>query len=1298
MRRYSLAVFIVFTVFNFSVYAQSNQDKLLRALLNLPAPPPFEAVAIKVDNTPEFPAEFFSKNKVPADNAPIEEIMAYWARNNDLTRATTYSIKPTEIVAARIFGEIEDKPDLLTNYLNILPPEKDYIEFIKQVYDENLAEIERQSMVEAEEKPLTTISDAIAAAEKISNVADTEVDENMNSYKLEQIKEWLTNNSRYFSDELAKKAERIKDADDYVSTSKEELVALAKVDWEKAEPIIERLLADKNSQPASASTALWAAYGHYMFAKDERGAEKYRRMLQDVVENRKAAAGVRDIALDALTLEGEFEGREDWYISLLEDETLYELGGYTGLTTLINTSPPEKWIPKMIPLIGNKNVAVHDAAVRNLVILLGRTDDENDKLILKALIPWLTNTAWAKDNSNKRGELIKEYGRLKMSEVIPALIQILQTEKPTAETRSNYSDRMSYVGNMNVGIPNSNAMKDDMLDAMMKGDSLTEGLSNSQTAAVDALSKFKDARAVPALLGALEQIESVYQRREIISAIIASGGYTANQQLNFIEKLARKIISANTDISNEDFYYNYEKESYDLDEQTGLVLITSDEPEDELVSLTLARIKDLKKSDPKVADILEHFLQKWKSRVLDLERLNAISANTADIKIIIKALADRKNLRQKYPNQISAMRGSGGIAGGLAACFYDDVSEVLTAANSGDMNTKIAALGCARLLRIKLPLPIVGQLMNNQNKTLALAAERYLISEDSKEARTMVLGKHAGEAEILGARFAFVPEKKDKFEQTLLYELFNSVNGNVYFYDPPMADLDKTQEKLREEIKANDELLGVYGFLQDATSGHKILRIYKDKAVYAWYEDDARYRERIVKPDELKLIFDYVAVKQIEELKPIIGSCHHDCPSEEFVMFGRNGGRRVYIYTGEYFPQPLYGLKMIFEVLEQGESTLHYWLQDKIAGLEIILDEKNVKAKSLWKDGDDFRVLVIDEKQQTQIYEEIERKANEARSSLNIDNFEDASEYYNRYSVINSEIQQQRAERKFEPYVWRNVRDKKLGDKISQPAEDHSISENGQFPEVAELETPESIWKARTSEFELRKGNYQKAGLWKIARNGLVTPVAENDNYTNSAVVSADGKWAVIGKNSDDYYITEIYRINLRTGKEHKIELPKSPLAKPVAYIQSLNKFLVFSSGFEDVSEYPEYIIKELNARFAKGDLNNKPAYYLLDADTGSLKAVTGEFAPFEQITFRNLQKTSNVNEFWAAIPNAKSRDTKIGRYDAKTFKFTEVMKVPEIKLTSMDIWIDEKDAKLYFIYEGNLLGLPFKKTEQPTN
>jgi len=100
--------------------------------------------------------------------------------------------------------------------------------------------------------------------------------------------------------------------------------------------------------------------------------------------------------------------------------------------------------------------------------------------------------------------------------------------------------------------------------------------------------------------------------------------------------------------------------------------------------------------------------------------------------------------------------------------------------------------------------------------------------------------------------------------------------------------------------------------------------------------------------------------------------------------------------------------------------------------------------------------------------------------------------------------------------------------------------------------------------------------------------------------------------------------------------------------------------------------------------------HVLLDAATGSIETVNGEIGPLEQLHGRGLQQISGSTEYWAAIPDFKATETKVGRYDARTFKFTPMLTLPGICFISANMWIDESANRLYLAYNGHLLRLPF--------
>ena len=101
--------------------------------------------------------------------------------------------------------------------------------------------------------------------------------------------------------------------------------------------------------------------------------------------------------------------------------------------------------------------------------------------------------------------------------------------------------------------------------------------------------------------------------------------------------------------------------------------------------------------------------------------------------------------------------------------------------------------------------------------------------------------------------------------------------------------------------------------------------------------------------------------------------------------------------------------------------------------------------------------------------------------------------------------------------------------------------------------------------------------------------------------------------------------------------------------------------------------------------------FYLLDPATGQTQLVKGIFAPLEEEGRRSLQPTGKPNEYWAAIPEYEKGQTRIGRYKAKDFSFQPLLVVPHLVFDSREMWVDEPAAKLYVVYNSQLLRLPFR-------
>ncbi|MCY7375223.1 MAG: HEAT repeat domain-containing protein [Pyrinomonadaceae bacterium] len=1216
------------------------EQNILQNLLNLPAPPPPNPLVRATRRN--FSSNSFDREKPPGDDAPIEELLAFWQTQNNSFQEMGYNLKPSEQTLRRILSEITENPEKLPNFLNVLPENSETEDFVKQLYD-------RQSSGENSEREWDS-----------------------------SIKNWLTYHSRYFSDDLLKIAEAVGDTGEYVSNQKE-LLALARVDWDKARPLLERL-ADDNSQPISQTLARWAFYQHAVREKDLSDIDKYRRQLQATVENKSAKPGNRDLAMDALVEAGDFEGRDDWYYSLLEDETLYDLRvngtTYTGLTTLLNRSPKGKYLAKMLELVGNNNPTIRKAAVRNLTTMLNEKNPE----VVRALLPWLENPDWAQEVSGERRRLISALGNLTMPESVPGLIAVLN-EKETRQTMSSMGNSMANM----MAAANKMSMSANMSRSTSGG---SEEYFPYRDEAVNALAKQKDGRAIMPLRGLLPQVEG-WQQGNIVRAILASGGFSIPEQVEALELAAKNYnqpdggaYPGNTAVVMNTMSYEMRGAGVAVDMPPPMMmsngnyavvkrpfnpadikpilatqLINQPEADENLVTALIDRINVLDAKEPQIAFGLRKIMLNWRGAAINAMLMRDVKNNKTDVDSVVKLLSLRKELREKQWNEVSDLRNGGQLAFGLSACLMENPPDYDALLLSENIEAKTAMLACARLIRAALPVRKVAENLSSPNKMLALAAERYLETEDSPAAQSFVLALHPNEAKILGAKKLFKPDDAPATNSIFLPALFASISDSFglpayYFYEHSDA-FAADEKKLQKEVKENQELLGVYAF------DDNFIRIYKDKAVFSWQTDKARFRERDLTKEEFDGFKNYLTAERVSEMPPFLADCEENCEEKELLMLGRSGGRRIFM-MGDTPPKFFAELAATFDRMREPPAKLRYALEKNLAGLEILFEDENLQAETVWKNAGDFRVLISDAARREQIDKELERQnADEEKEDVD-------------YEQIWKVRQKRRAQREFENFAWYRVESGKLAGLTDQPA---TIEFVPRFDGAAVL-AEKGQWKARTATFEIRA---DAEGLYKIA-GGRTIKIG--DGYYDKPLVTPNGRW-VIATKFDGEEGPKLVRVNLLTKKEFPVATEDYPQFTAVAAVTSINKILIFGGGYESEEE------EETEAAAQR-----RGEFYLLDAETGAMNKPKGEIRPLAQQTFRPLQPTGKPDEFWAAIPDAEKNETNVGTFNAKTLVFKSILRVPQIEFGSMQMWIDAD--KIYFVYQGHLLSLPLQPKNVP--
>lgn len=1225
-----------------SIEAQT-QDAL-QLLLEIPAPPPPNPL-VPVSGRVRSEA-FYSRKNPPADDAPIEDLLDYWQFQNRRYRSLGYNPKLSGRSLERILGEIEKDPDKAVDFLNVLPAAEKTGELIKRIYEQKSAK----------------------------------EDENEEDYRLNRLRTWLKYHTPYFSDELLTGAEMVGDTEAGYVTNQEDLLALARIDFRKAKPILDRLYADA-SQPVSQTLARWAFYRHALDTDSFGDIERYREELMRDVENKNAPDGLRDLALDALVKEKEWSGRDEWYFSLLEDETLADLrvGGtsFTGLTTLLLFSPPEKYADKMIELLESPNPAVRNAAARNLASLL----PERDPKIIRALLPWLENAAWAREYGSERRTLVGVLADVEMPESVPGLIALLD-EKSTRE--------VAYSGPVANTAPPLKTNSNSVVTVKTK----TVEYFPFRSEAVTALARQKDARAVPALRRILPQTDR-YERPSVIRAIYLSNGFSIAEQMAALETAARSVkddlaaeellrkaamnekaveksdetfdfsvtdvaVASTTDVSVKP--YDEEQPSPPLtaaEIQAVLAqqIVANPEPPRELLTAVVGRINVLEKTDPMLAAALRRIVLGWKGEAVNAVLLNDLKKGKADINAVVKLLSIRKELREKQINDIYALRAGDAVpfARGVSACLLGAENDYNTLLIGDDAEAKAAMLGCARLIRAALPVELVAQNLSSTNKLLALAAERYLEAEDGPQARQIILSKYPGQARILGAT-TFFGERADLLDESILRELFRSIDGlppfeHYYLFYGDKKKIFETEKKLQKEILSDPELIGVYAY------DDNFVRIYRDRVMFSFAEDEARYRERYLTETEFNNLKNYLAASRVDELKPFLEDCEDDCEEKELLMLGRAGGRRIYL-KGDGKSAFFNGLDRLFEDMRQAPARLRYELEKTLPGLEILFADERLTAETVWKNGADLRVLISDKALRERIDGELQKQEEAVTYDENTD-----------YEEVLRAAGRRRRERAFEHLSWQRL----AGENAREPVGPPPGFDLPPAPDALGVKPSSEQWKARAAGLEIRA---DATGLYKIS-GGNVKKIS--DGYYLKAVVTPDGRWAVAAKLEprSGFVLT---RVNLANDREFVVELKTYSRPDPAVALPAGKKVLFRLIPFEEFHEDEETGPETVEITQPRGEI------FALDVETGAVESVRGPVRPLVEQTFRPLQAASVPGQFWAAV--AGPRNTEIGLYTPKTFTFKRVMTIPQISFSSMNMWVDEAEKKIYFVYKGQLLAL----------
>ena len=989
-----------------------------------------------------------------------------------------------------------------------------------------------------------------------------------------RVERYLMFHSRYFRQELIQAA---RDAHDerYQAKGEAELGALAKLDWTAAEPILKTHAEGENARTAALSLAL--IYGHHIEAGAEDKARPYREALMRIVEDRSAPGYARDAAARAL-LKTRWKGREAWYESLFQDPTLCDLldgdQGYVPLGKI--DMPAEEWVRLLARLAGSADRPAHDAAVSCLV---GIEDATRDTLL--PLLPWLDDPGWSA--ARDRGMFIAKLARVHVPEAVPGLIAVIDREK----------DR-------------------------------------DRATAARVMASYPDPRAVPALRRLLEKEARAQTRMDIIQGLVACGGVTEDEAASSVEAFAEEVaLHGSKEELRIELLMQVQGGRTAPSVLIGMYLANSPPPGEEVAKRLLERARSLRAKAPQVAAALQDVLADWPGPAIDKDLAMRVAAGATEASTITNALRRREALRLTAVQELEKAALSGGIPAGAAAVLLGAPEKIAAILDSSDRTAQRTLLACARLVGDHLPLPQVSRLLRGGEAALAEAAEAYLRSEDSAEARRLVQSLYDGQAVILGESMPDWP-------------------GHSH-----LAVFSGLEKQLQEEAREGLELYALLSAGYWGDDGQIVLRIKSDSAELMYTADTARYHLREIPGAELAEFRKSVASSGIEEAGPLfLGD--DDSVQYEYLHITKAGGRRVILggaCEDDKDRSPhcrAYG--SFKQLLGSGEMRPEYPMAGRVPGFEILLAVPGVLVSNVWKEGQDTRVLAL------RLLTPGGRSGPAEFTILRTDGKEPG---------------------------WTAFSEGKLGSPVPAPPGFNTGNLKKSVPPemlVAE-EAHYSRLLSAPGEILYRVGSWnRKYGFWRLA--GGRDPELLLEGNCAAPLITPDGRWAVVAKTDSSWAVPNyVVCLDLAKGTFYRLKAPAANKFYPTAYVTAHEKVLLARTrGQESPGQGPQ----------AEGPGTTE--FLLLDPATGILTDVTGEFAPFLGGSQYPQQPAKTRDEVWAAIYRPDDETTEIGRYNTRLFTFLKELSVPSLQFGSDQMWVDEQEGKVYAAYRGHLLRMTLPK------
>ena len=367
----------------------------------------------------------------------------------------------------------------------------------------------------------------------------------------------------------------------------------------------------------------------------------------------------------------------------------------------------------------------------------------------------------------------------------------------------------------------------------------------------------------------------------------------------------------------------------------------------------------------------------------------------------------------------------------------------------------------------------------------------------------------------------------------------------------------------------------------------------KGEAEISLHNSEGRRLIRRLSATELQDLKEFTSREEVENLKPqdrrIYAELESDRMRFQYLRLTKQGGRRIMLNAGlrrapkkdATLYEQLAG--MFYQLSHAGEFKLRYEMEDRIPGLEVLLADDKRRVFTACQEGAELRVLIEPEKDE-------------------------------KILPVNP------------VFEWRSFAAGKLGASTDEPRSCRYQNSFLNLPDwMKEYRARLCVmmdWRSKSGDAWFSPARIEgEPGIWKLEETKSPVKVVSG-TYLNS-IATPDGKWLVAKKTvqTADKFEMQITRIHIATGREFIVNAPQLANHYPLAFVAAHNKVLLGQGHYQYGRDFT-------------GGTN-----YLLDAETGAMQQVKGEFRPLQDQTARPLQKAKKTTSSGRQFTTSKRSD-----------------------------------------------------------